>query len=90
MMNTEPFVIEGDLWLNCQEGGLADDAFVIREREPDGFVEKLASTVTNLHIGTIGLDDAVAEHFGAERIAHYGDRHIGHVRITIERISKDE
>ena len=75
---TEAFVIEGDLWLCSQEGGNAADAFEIDDKD---------------------LDDIVAGHFGAVRKyasrddwferakwVHNGDRHIGKVRITIERL----
>ena len=83
---TEPFVVEGDLWLYCQEGGFADDAFVLRDSEPDDLYERLANVVSNSHIGSRGLDDLVAEHFGTVRQKGVGNRHIGNVRITIERL----
>ena len=83
---TEPLVLRGDLWLRCQEGGFANDAFVFEVREPEDMIEILAGVITNLHLGDLELDDIVAEHFGAERISPSGNRHIGLVRITIERL----
>ena len=79
---SEAFVIEGDLWLCAQDGGV--DAFEVDDRD---------------------MDDIVADHFGAARKGlpanayarenwgvkweHVGDRHIGNVRITIERLSEE-
>ena len=82
----EPLVIEGDLWLRCQEGGFADDAFVFAVVEDPSTLAQLARVLTNIHIGDDGLDDIVAEHFGAQREKPIGDRHIGNVRITIEKV----
>ena len=81
---SEAFVIEGNLWLCSQEGGFAADAFEVDDKD---------------------LDDIVADHFGAARKGlpanayarenwgvkweHVGDRHIGNVRITIERLSDE-
>ena len=86
---TEPLILSGDLWLRCQEGGFASDAFVFKEREPEDMVEILVGVLTNLHLGELELDDAVAEHFGAKRIRPPGDRHIGLVRITIKRLREE-
>jgi len=69
----EPFAVEGDLWLVCQEGGFACDSFTLKDENEQ------------LPIG-IELDDIVADYFGAGRILPSGDRHIGQVRITIERV----
>jgi len=89
-MNNTPFVIEGDLWLYCQESGIANDAFVIRERELEGFMEQLAAIAANTHAGVLRLDDMVTEHFEAEREEPFFNKHIGQVRITIERIDIDQ
>ena len=69
------FVIEGDLWLACQEGGFAADAFILKDSDEPQDV-----------MYGIDLDNAVAKHFGADRIMPMGNRHIGSVCITIERI----
>ena len=86
----KPFVIEGDLHLKCQEGGFASDAFVIQDPNPQqDLVTRLVETVTNQHPNGKDLDDLVAEHFGCERETPSGDRQVGMVRITIEKIEKD-
>ena len=85
----ESFEIVGDLCLKCQEGGFADDAFVLMNPQPYHPMTRLVEIVTNLHPNAKGLDDLVAEHFDCEREMPSGDRHIGAVRITIERIEKD-
>ena len=76
----EAFVVEGKLVLESQEGGYAFDAFLL-----DGKA----------------LEDLVAGHFGVARLkaadmqpdwwnspdgASPGDRRVGRVRITIERL----
>lgn len=71
----------GDLWLYCQEGGIAADAFCFHQ------LSKQQKT-TQASFVTISLDDLVAAHFGAERIMPSGNRHIGIVRITIERTNE--
>ena len=38
MIGNEPFVIEGELVLLCQEGGFATDAFVIDNADLDDLV----------------------------------------------------
>ena len=77
----EAFVVEGKLVLESQEGGYAFDAFLL-----DGKA----------------LDDLVAKHFGVARLKAVemrpdwwnspdgtpGDRFIGRVRITIERLER--
>ena len=86
----EPFEIVGDLHLECQEGGFASDAFVIQNPNPNqDFPTQLVETITNYHPNGRELDDLVAEHFDCEREMPSGDRHVGMVRITIERIEKD-
>jgi len=40
--------------------------------------------------GEGSLDDLIAEHFGIERQMPSGDRHVGWVRITIERLEEGE
>jgi hypothetical protein len=85
---TKPFVIEGDLVLYCQEGGFADDAFVLRKREPKG-IEEFVNAVSNEHIGYGGLDELVIDHFGLKREMPSGNTHVGWVRITIERIDAE-
>lgn len=87
-MKKQPFVIEGDLWLRCQEGGFASDAWVLKQRELEGFTEQLGVAITNIHLGDVELDDLVVDHFGAVRQEGLGDRHIGQVRITIERLKE--
>jgi len=79
-MAGKAFVIEGKLILESQEGGNAYDGFLL-DGKP--------------------LDDLVAGHFGAARLkaadmqpdwwnspdgASPGDRRVGRVRITIERL----
>lgn len=85
---TEPFVVAGDLWLYRQEGGFADDAWVLKAYEPN-FAEQLLNVVSNEHRGFGGLDDMVAEHFGIERQRPIGNRHIGRVKITIEKLDAE-
>ena len=75
----KPLVLEGDLWLRCQEGGYADDAFVFVVVEDPSTIAQLARVLTNLHIGDDRLDDIVAGHFGAKREKPIGDRHIAPV-----------
>lgn len=81
----DKFKVEGDLWLYCQEGGFADDAFVLKERDLSSFTDQLAKAVTNIHADSSSLDDMVAAHFKVDRRLG-GDRHIGRVRIMIERL----
>lgn len=73
----------GDLWLYCQEGGIAADAFCFHQLSKQ-------QKDTQASFVTISLDDLVAEHFGAERIMPSGNRHIGMVRITIEQIDESD
>lgn len=88
---TKPFEIVGDLHLECQEGGFASDAFVIRDPNPrQDLVTQLVEIVTNLHPNGREVDDLVAEHFGCERERPSGDRHIGMVRIIIEKLPENE
>lgn len=86
---TAPLEIIGDLWLYCQEGGYADDAFVLKDlsKEP-AFVEQLLNAVSNEHIGFNSFDDLVADHFGVKRDMPSGNRHIGLVKIKIERLDE--
>lgn len=100
----EIFSATGNLWLLCQEGGFADDAWVFAEIKkrvlPDGHAEKhrLLDRLYNTDLddsddcigldNVVDLDDTVAEFFGAERIMPSGNRHIGSVRITIERLER--
>jgi len=86
----EPFEIEGDLHLECQEGSFASDAFILQDEVPEqNFVIQLVSAATNMHPFGRELDDLVAEHFGCDQEKRSGNRHIGMVRITIEKIEKD-
>ena len=85
----EPFEIVGDLHLKCQEGGFADDAFILQDPNPrQDFMTQLVEAATNVHPNGRGLDDLVAEHFGCAREMPSGNRHVGHVRITIERVEE--
>lgn len=83
-----PFVIEGDLWLKCQEGGYASDAWVLQNEGVEGltFIEWLRVATSNSHLRDVELDNKLAEHFGAEREGPPGNRHIGRVRLTVERL----
>jgi len=85
------FVVEGDLMLSCQEGGFADDAFVLLDMQPaKGSLAELVNTVTNLHLGSASLANLVAAYFHAERMSPTGNRYIGPVRITIEKLPEAE
>jgi hypothetical protein len=68
------FIIQGDLLLGCQEGSYAQDGWELTVSNLDGSSSLLQ------------LDDLVARHFGVEREWPSGDRRIGMVQITIERL----
>lgn len=74
---TKPFVMEGDLWLACQEGGHADPAFVIRT---DGG----RSDAIGWQIQADSIAYRVIDHFRPKKQNPLGDRKIGQARITIE------
>lgn len=87
---TEPFVIEGDLWLLGQEGGFADNAFTLKTRDVVSPLESLLAAISNAHPGWLSLDGLVAEHFQVEREKNTGNWHIGQARITIEQVESNE
>lgn len=68
---TSTFEIEGHLLLAWQEGDFAQDAFFLGPMRPDY---------------NVPLDDAIAEFFDVERDHGTGNRRVGRVRITVERL----
>ena len=81
-MSDQRFERQGYLWLICQEGGFAEDAFGITEEvgAPSGNVAAY---------GDVDMDSLayeVANFFGAVRQLPSGYTYIGRVRITIERL----
>jgi len=70
-MDSKVFEIKGDLWLFCQEGGFAFDGWELRGGDD---------------MPDVDLADVLAQHFGVERMQYSGDRHIGLVKIIVERL----
>jgi len=83
------FEVMGELWLMCQEGSAVSDSF---ELVSLGIVpEEVYGPKGNylrLPFGTQSLDlaDSAAAFFDVEREPTSGDRYVGPVRITIERL----
>ena len=84
------FEVIGELWLMCQEGSAACDSFELiapgiapeETYGPQGNYLRLPFGTQSLH-----LDDAVARFFDVEREPTSGDRYIGPVRVTVERLA---
>ena len=86
---TDKFIIDGDLKLSAQEGGLACDAFLLELVEPEmmDYTSKLTRLMSAAgpRLGSTDIAGLVKEHFGAS-YDRWGDARIGKVRITIEKI----
>lgn len=81
------FVIEGFLNLECQEGGFALNGWRVDDKD-------LADQVADhFEVSRVRLQDMPTSHFILSALGRpqgyvAGDRPIGHVRITVERLTE--
>jgi hypothetical protein len=82
-----PYVVEGYLDLAVQEGGFAADEFNLDPLVPTTVRPYHAPWCREGKTTEYQLSEAVAQHFDAER-RRGGNRYIGKVRVTIERLEE--
>jgi hypothetical protein len=78
-------IYEGEVVLECQEGGYATPTIALMDADPVGRLMDINSIVKTLGGDSVGLplSELLDTHFGSG--GGPGDKHLGVLRITVER-----
>jgi len=80
----KPLVLEGKLWLECT-GIFSARSLTFSDVTPEDFEAGRVYILCR----PVNIANSVLEHFGDSPMTNLGDKYIGMVRITIERIERE-